>query len=91
MLAPEAAEALTKQAHEAYRTQHDLLTPTEIIGLRNRLGMSQAELGRLLHLGNNTISRWERSRKVQSVSMDALLRLLRDVPGAILHLQKRAA
>lgn len=91
MLSPEAADELTRRAFGLYRERHDLLSPPEIVALRESLGVSQADLARLLHLGNNTISRWERGHKVQSASMDTLLRILRDVPEASAYLRTRVA
>ena len=59
--------------------------------MRERLSMTQAQLATLLRLGNNTISRWEAGRYVQSAAMDILLRLIRDVPESLKYLRKHAA
>jgi len=59
--------------------------------LRERFGLTQAELVRLLRLGQNTLSRWEAGRNVQTAAMDVLLRVLRDVPGGLEYLRKHAA
>lgn len=91
LLELEAATSLQSRAHEVYREQHELLTPEQIVELRERLGISQSQLGRLLQLGTNTVSRWETGRKVQSASMDTFLRVLRDVPGTAEYLAKRVA
>lgn len=91
ILTLEASGRLRREAHAAYREKHGLLAPEELIELREKLGISQVELGRLLHLGNNTVSRWETGRKVQSASMDSFLRVLRDVPGTAEYLSKRVA
>ena len=72
-------------------TRQASVSPDEIVELREQLGFSQAQLGRLLQLGTNTVSRWETGRKVQSASMDTLLRVLRDVPGTAEYLAKRVA
>jgi putative zinc finger/helix-turn-helix YgiT family protein len=68
-----------------------LLTADEIRSLRERFGVTQAELARLLRLGQNTLSRWEAGRNVQTAAMDVLLRVLRDVPGGLEYLRKHAA
>ena len=77
------ARHLRERAFEIYRKRHGLLGSDEIRSIRERLGLTQAALARLLRLGGNTISRWESGRNVQSGSMDVLLRLLRDVPGSL--------
>jgi putative zinc finger/helix-turn-helix YgiT family protein len=74
-----------------YRERHHLLAADEIRELRARLGVTQSQLAKLLHLGANTVSRWEAGRNVQTAAMDILLRLLRDVPGSLAYLRKHAA
>lgn len=74
-----------------YREKYDLLSPDEIIGIRKKFGLTQAELARLLRLGANTVSRWETGRNVQSAAMDTVLRMIRDLPGSIDYLRERAA
>ena len=59
--------------------------------LRERPGLTQVELWRLLRLGSNTISRWESGRNVQTAAMDVLLRLIRDLPGSLDYLRNHAA
>jgi putative zinc finger/helix-turn-helix YgiT family protein len=82
---------LSEDATAIYRKQHGLLSAEEIRALRQRFELTQSELARLLHLGANTVSRWESGRKVQTAAMDVLLRLLRDVPGSMKYLRDRAA
>jgi putative zinc finger/helix-turn-helix YgiT family protein len=79
-----------RRAFEEYRRKHDLLSEAEIRAIRERLRLTQAELSRLLRLGSNTVSRWEAGRNVQSASMDIMLRVLRDVPGALAYLRATA-
>ena len=85
----------SKRLHEdaiaIYRKKHGLLSADEIRSLRERFGLTQAELSRLLRLGVNTVSRWESGRNVQTGAMDMLLRLIRDLPGSIAYLRDRAA
>lgn len=85
------AGQLHRQALEIYRQKYGLLSSVEIRAVRERLGLTQTELARLLRLGKNTLSRWEAGRNVQSASMDLLLRLIRDVPGSVEYLRRRAA
>ena len=84
------ARRLQEDAIAVYRKKHGLLSADEIRALRERFGLTQGELARLLHLGANTISRWESGRNVQTEAMEILLRLLRDLPGSLDYLRQHA-
>ena len=85
----------SKRLHEdaiaIYRKKHGLLSADEIHAIRERFGLTQADLARLLRLGANTVSRWESGRNVQTAAMDMLLQLIRDLPGSIDYLRDREA
>jgi putative zinc finger/helix-turn-helix YgiT family protein len=81
---------LREDAISVYRRKHGLLSADEIRALRERFGLTQSELAHLLHLGANTISRWESGRNVQTEAMEMLLRLIRDLPGSIDYLRRHA-
>lgn len=85
------ARRLRQRALEIYRTKYGLLTADDIRSIRERHGLTQAEMARLLRLGGNTISRWEAGRNVQTASMDMLFRMIRDLPGSLDYLRKHAA
>jgi putative zinc finger/helix-turn-helix YgiT family protein len=85
------ARRLRERALDLYRSKYGLLTAEDIRSLRERFCLTQAELARLLRLGQNTLSRWEAARNVQTAAMDVLLRVLRDVPGGLEYLRKHAA
>ena len=87
----EDARKLQERAIEIYREKYGLLGADEIRALRGRLGLNQGALAQLLRLGKNTISRWEKGRNVQTSAMDVLLRLIRDVPGALEYLRSHTA
>ena len=91
MLDADAARQSEVLAVEGYREAHALLGSEEIRAIRRELGLQQAELANLLQLGANTLSRWESGRVAQTAAMDVLLRLVRDVPGTVAYLRKRAA
>lgn len=82
---------LCEDAIALYRSKHGLMSAEEIRDLRQRLGVTQAELARLLRLGSNTVSRWEAGRNAQSAAMDLLLRMIRDLPGSVNYLRDHAA
>jgi HTH-type transcriptional regulator / antitoxin MqsA len=83
VLSLDQATAWSKAAVQRYRDQHGLLASEEIRALRERFGLSQSELAALLRLDTDTIARWESDRQSQSAALDALLRLVRDVPVAL--------
>jgi putative zinc finger/helix-turn-helix YgiT family protein len=91
VLRMDEARALRQQALEIYRKRYGLLSAGEIRATRERFNLTQAAMARLLRLGNNTISRWEAGRNVQTAVMDLLLRMIRDVPGTVDYLRKHAA
>lgn len=84
------ARRLRQRALEIYRAEYGLLTADDIRSIRERFGLTQAELAHLLRLGGNTLSRWEAGRNVQTASLDMLLRMIRDVPGSLDYLRKHA-
>jgi putative zinc finger/helix-turn-helix YgiT family protein len=85
------ARRLQEDAIAVYRKRHGLLSADEIRAVRERFGLTQSELARLLHLGANTVSRWESGRNVQTEAMELLLRLLRDLRGSLDYLRRHAA
>jgi putative zinc finger/helix-turn-helix YgiT family protein len=91
VLRADDARRLRERALDLYRGKYGLLTAEDIRSLRERFGLTQAELARLLRLGQNTLSRWEAGRNIQTAAMDVLLRVLRDVPGGLEYLRKHAA
>ena len=85
------ARKLRHRALDGYRKTYGLLSADDIRSIRERFGLTQAELARLLRLGANTISRWEATRNVQTASMDMLLRMIRDLPGSLDYLRRNVA
>ena len=82
---------LREAAFAKYREANGLLSADEIRSLRERHNLTQADFARILRVGQNTLSRWEANRNVQSASLNSLLELIRDVPGTLEYLESRAA
>lgn len=76
------------RARNAYRKKLGLLTSEEIIEIRERYGLSQVDLARLLGWGEATIARYE-SKAIQEGAYDAMLRLIRDNPLCALDFLKK--
>lgn len=72
-------------SHRAVCQALGLLTPEEILAIRDRMGLTQAQFSKLTGIGEATISRWERGRLLQNRANDRYLRLLASGPE-IVHL-----
>lgn len=70
---------------DAYRKASGLLTSDEIIGIRQKYGISQSDLCTLLGWGGKTITRYE-SHQVQDKAHDTILRKLDQDPEWFLAL-----
>ena len=78
---------------EGHRLKHDalcrhlgVLTPGEILRIRERHGLSRAAFARVTKLGEASLARWETGRVIQTQANDCYLRLL-DQPDAIARLR----
>lgn len=80
---PARDEQVLLAVYAAYRERHGLLKPEEIRSLRERYGLSQRSLARLLGWGLITIQRYERGA-LQDEAHDQVLRGLRD-PQVVLE------
>lgn len=67
---------------DARRAADGLLSADEIRRVREVARISQSEAARICGGGVNAFSKYERGEVAQSVAMDRLLRLIRDIPGA---------
>lgn len=84
----EQREAVEKAALAAIRSANELLTPREIKALRERLGLTHAQLGELVYgVPKGLIEGWEKGRYLQNRDADAVLRSLDDPET----LERRAA
>jgi HTH-type transcriptional regulator/antitoxin MqsA len=83
-------EAL-RRASAAVRREEGLLMRAEIREIRQRYGLSQADLERLIGAGPKTVVRWERGTIFQNRTADTLLRVLRDHPEVVAELMRERA
>jgi putative zinc finger/helix-turn-helix YgiT family protein len=82
----EQMQAVERQAARAFREQEGYLQPEEIRALRERLGLTQAQLEDALGLGRKTVARWEAGRVLQQRSLDNLLRAIDRLPQVLVFL-----
>lgn len=75
-------------ARNMYRKAHNLLTSDDIVEIREKYGLSQVDLAKLLGWGEATISRYE-SKAIQDDAYDNMLRIIRDNPLAVLDLLQK--
>lgn len=62
---------------ESTKARHlGLMTPGQMVELRQRLQLTQSEIGELLCIGEKTWTRWESGRHRPSQSMNLLIRAL---------------
>jgi len=72
LITPEAEQIL-----ETAKARHmGLMLPEELLALRQRLGLSQRQIGELLKIGAKSWTRWESGAQRPSQSINLLLRLL---------------
>jgi len=82
----DVAQAL---ASRKIREDEDLLQPEEIRRIRERLGLTQADLETLLGTGPKTVVRWEKGTVFQNKATDSLLRIISELPEAARFLATR--
>jgi DNA-binding transcriptional regulator YiaG len=83
---------LTPAAHELIeqtQARHlGLISPAELKMIRQRLGLTQRELGNLIQVGEKSYTRWETGRARPSRSLNVLLCALRDGRLSVPYLQR---
>lgn len=72
----EQAEVRHERAIAQARQEDTLLTPHQICGIREGLGLSRPQFERLLGVGEKTCIRWEKGRVCQNFATDRLIRLI---------------
>jgi HTH-type transcriptional regulator/antitoxin MqsA len=75
---------------DAWRKIDGLLTASEIVELRNKLGLTQQEAAKIFGGGINAFSKYERSEVIQSVAMDKLMRLALNIPDVLIWLKQQS-
>ena len=80
---PDQMRAHVRAVKNQVRKVHGLLPPERIVGIRERLGLTQTELENVLGTGPKVIVRWESGKVIQSRGHDNVLRLLDRNPSVL--------
>lgn len=80
------ADAAFRRVAAQVRVEDGLLAPDDIVALRGKYGLTQAELERLIGAGEKTVVRWERGTVAQNRTADTLLRVLSAHPEVFAQL-----
>ncbi len=80
------AELIARIEAERYRLD-GLLSPTEVLAVRKRLGLTQRDMSKLLGVGEKSYTRWELGLSVQTKSMDNLVRLADQHPEVLAKIE----
>ena len=83
ILPPELIERLEQQRY----VRLGLLSPAEIHSIRTKAGLTQAEISKILGVGEKTYTRWENGKSLQNKSSDNLIRLFSLDPSSFERLE----
>ncbi|MEN6308982.1 MAG: type II TA system antitoxin MqsA family protein [Anaerohalosphaeraceae bacterium] len=83
VLSPELLEKLEEQRY----VRLGLLTPAEIRAIREKAGLTQAQISEKLGIGEKTYTRWESGKLLQNKSSDNLIRLFAQNPDSFDQLE----
>jgi putative zinc finger/helix-turn-helix YgiT family protein len=76
ILSPELSRRIEAEQY----SMQGLLAPAQVRAVRQRTGLSQVDMARLLGVGDKSYARWEAGLSVQNKSMDNLIRLAAEHP-----------
>jgi putative zinc finger/helix-turn-helix YgiT family protein len=85
---PGQAKAFSAAVKNQLRRKLGLLPPERIAAIRKKVGLSQAELERLLGQGEKVVTRWETGKVIQGKSADTTIRLLERDPRIVSTLRE---
>lgn len=86
-LTPEQARAMSVAVKNEVRKKLGLLSPERIAGIREKAGLTQAQLEGLLGQGPKVVVRWESGKVIQGKAADTVLRLLEREPELVKDLR----
>jgi putative transcriptional regulator len=87
-LTPEQAHAMSVAVKNEVRRKLGLLSPQRIAAIREKAGLTQAQLEALLGQGRKVVVRWESGKVIHGRAADTVLRLLEREPELVKDLQE---
>jgi putative zinc finger/helix-turn-helix YgiT family protein len=87
-LTSEQARAMSVAVKNEVRKKLGLLSPERIAAIREKAGLTQAQLEEQLGLGPKVVVRWESGKVIQGRAADTVLRLLEREPQLVKDLQE---
>lgn len=85
---PPQMRAHVRAVKNEIRKRHGLLSPEQIVAIREKLNLTQAALEEVLGTGPKMIVRWESGKVIQSRGHDNTLRLLDRDPSILQSLRE---
>jgi putative transcriptional regulator len=73
----------TLRHHKVKESEVLFVTPDEIMGLRNSLGVSRPLMAHYLRTNERTLEKWEQGRSKPNVQASALIRLVKKYPDML--------
>jgi HTH-type transcriptional regulator / antitoxin MqsA len=83
---PGQMRATQERAAAVIREREKILSPERVRAFREKYGLTQSQLERLLNIGPKTVVRWERGTVMPSKGTSTLLKILEDNPVAVARL-----
>jgi putative zinc finger/helix-turn-helix YgiT family protein len=74
---------LSRRVKAAARSHMKVLSPEQIVSIREKLGLSQEALEDLLGLGAKVVTRWENGKVIPGRATDYILRLMDRMPEVV--------
>jgi len=87
-LTSEQARVLSVAVKNEVRKKLGLLSPEQITSIREKAGLTQAQLEERLGLGPKVVVRWESGKVIQGKAADTVLRLIEREPELVKDLQE---
>jgi putative zinc finger/helix-turn-helix YgiT family protein len=87
-LTPEQSHAMSVAVKNEVRKKFGLLSPERIAAIREKAGLTQAQLEELLGQGPKVVVRWESGKVIQGKAADTVLRLLEREPELVKDLRE---
>jgi HTH-type transcriptional regulator/antitoxin MqsA len=80
---PGQMQATQERAARVVRDREKLVSPERVRAIREKYGLTQSQLERLLGVGAKTVVRWERGTVMPSAAINTLLKVVDNTPTVV--------